>query len=353
MSGFHCSDCGYQGQWSGLVHHDRQSECDNNLKQLVIDEFQEVISKINKVPTRAEFDEESRISKNSAVSKFDGSYNNLIIEAGFHPNKSFEIEKEDLIKDIRRLDDKYNVVGRELMREEGLYSPDTCEDRFGSWNNALEESGVIINKVHKIDEGEYLEEIKRLKKELGEVPTGHQMNDQGKYTAKSYNDNFGTYNKAVEKAGFEPRYKQYVSGEDSHAYGVRGKQHPRYGSSPNKFWKKNEKTGYNLRSSWEYEYDNLLHNSNLDYQYESERFCFEYFTYLPDFFIADNFIVEIKGWTNQNCFAKGKAIMDELNERKYIVVGSEASKEIESDRWFSWENKEDSIEYMQDNITGV
>ena len=253
MNRFHCSDCEYQGQWSGLVHHDRQSDCDNDLKQLVIDEFQEVISKLNKVPTRAEFDEQSRISKNSAVSKFDNSYNNLIIEAGFHPNKSFQIEKEDLIKEIQRLDNEYKVVDRELMSEEGLYSPDTCEDRFDSWNNALRESGVGINKVHEIDKEDYLEEIKRVKEELDEVPTGHQMNEYGKHPAKSYNDKFGTYNKAVEKAGFEPRYKQHASGEESHAYGVTGKEHPQYGSSPNKNWKKNEETGHNLRSGWEYE----------------------------------------------------------------------------------------------------
>ena len=353
MSKFHCSDCKYEGEWSGIVHHDRQSDCNNDLKQLVIDEFERVVFKINKVPTRAEFNKHSKISKNAAVSRFGGCYNNLIIEAGFHPNKSFSIEKKDLIEEIRRLDDEYNVVDRELMREEGLYSPDICEDRFGSWNNVLEESGVGINKVHKIDEEDYLEEIKRLKEELGEVPTGHQMNDHGNHAAKSYNDNFGTYNKAVEEAGFEPRYKQYASGDDSHAYGITGKDHPRYGSSPNKNWKKNEKTGHNLRSGWEYEYDNLLHNSSLNYEYESERFRFEYFTYLPDFFIGDDFIVEVKGWTNQNCFAKGEAIMNELDKRKYIVVGSEASKEIESDRWFSWENREDSIEYMQDDITGV
>lgn len=353
MSEFHCSDCGYQGQWAGLVQHDRQNNCNNDLKQLVIDEFQKIVSKINKVPTRAEFDKHSRISKNSAVSKFDDCYNNLIIKAGFEPNKSFQIEKEDLIKEIQRLDNEYKVVSRRLMKEESLYSPDTCEDRFGSWNNALKESGVGINEEHTVTKEKYLQEIKRLKRELDEVPTGHQMNKYGKHPAKSYNDKFGTYNKAVEKAGFEPRYKQYASGEDSHAYGIKGKDHPRYGSSPNINWKENEKTGHNLRSGWEYEYDNLLYQSNLKHEYESERFYFEEFTYLPDFFIGDDFIVEVKGWANQNSFAKGEAIMKELDKRKYIVVGSEASKEIESDCWFSWENREDSIEYMENDITGV
>jgi len=352
MSQFSCSECEYTGAWNGLVHHDRQSDCNNNLKGKTIQEFQRVASEMDCCPTREEFSEISNISKNSAVSRFDGSYNNLIIESGFEPNKSFDIGRDDLLNEIKRLNNEYGVVKRELMRKKGKYSPDTCEDRFGSWNDALEEANIDINKIHIVSEEEYLAEIERLEGELGEVPSGHQMNEYGKYEARSYNDKFGTYNEAVRKAGFQPQYEQYAKGEDSHAYGITGKDHPRYGKPPSSTWIENEKTGNKLRSTWEYQYDNLLHESGLDYSFEKETLYFEDFTYLPDFFIEGRFIVEIKGWANESSVKQSEAVIREEN-REYIVVGGESSKKLKCDKWFDWEDKEDSVEYIEESIQGV
>jgi len=56
------------------------------------------------------------------------------------------------------------------MRSKGKFTVTIAQDRFGSWNEALEAAGYDPHKRHRITDEALLEEIHRLVDELGKAP---------------------------------------------------------------------------------------------------------------------------------------------------------------------------------------
>lgn len=55
---------------------------------------------------------------------------------------------------------------------------------------------------------ELLEELHRLKEELGKTPSSTDMNELGEYWSATYHDHFGSWNDGLREAGFEPNQSQ-------------------------------------------------------------------------------------------------------------------------------------------------
>jgi hypothetical protein len=112
------------------------------------------------------------------------------------------ITDEELLEEINRI---YKINGKatvKLLREEGKYSEPTYIDRFGSWNNALKEAGVDINKEINIDKKDLISELQSLNREYGKVTT-NLMDNKGKYSSVVYIERFGSWNESLKKANIE------------------------------------------------------------------------------------------------------------------------------------------------------
>lgn len=81
-------------------------------------------------------------------------------------------------------------------------SHQTITKRFGGWNAVLKASGFDVHVERNVTEEELLDEMRSLASG-GEPPTSEEMQEKGRFSHKIYQSRFGSWNAAVEAAGFE------------------------------------------------------------------------------------------------------------------------------------------------------
>lgn len=104
---------------------------------------------------------------------------------------------EDLRQTAKMLG-KDHVSCREYA-EHGRYDPSTFYRRFGSWNNALREAGLVVKKLMDIPEPELMRNLKCVWDSLGRQP---RYNDMAKpfsdYDIRAYTNRYGSWNNALD-----------------------------------------------------------------------------------------------------------------------------------------------------------
>lgn len=125
------------------------------------------------------------------------------------------ISKQNLLEEIKRLRDELGrVPTRREMQEIGEYSHTTYRRRFGSWNEAVKLAGFEPQGRHNIGREELLGELMKLSDELGRTPKQEDMNTIGKFNDSTYIYRFGSWVNAIEEAGLERLKKGPPSGRD-------------------------------------------------------------------------------------------------------------------------------------------
>lgn len=158
------------------------------------------------------------------------------------------------------------------------------------------------------------------------------------------------------------KISESLSGENSIWYGVRGEDHPAYGFEPNEEqrkemsethkghkpyggtnWHEVEETGHKVRSSWEKKIDLILHNSNVDYEYEPHQLSLsDGRGYLPDFVVDNRVIIEVKGWADEVSKEKARMVAEEFPEYDFVVVGADVGSGIH----IPWEERESVLKHL-------
>jgi len=115
-----------------------------------------------------------------------------------------KLQDDDLIEELQRLGDELGQTPRApQMNEHGRYDATTYVNHFGSWNEALESAGFEPrNQGSELSEVELIDELQRLADELGSKPTFKEMEEHGKYSSVTYLNRFGSWNEALEAAGY-------------------------------------------------------------------------------------------------------------------------------------------------------
>lgn len=183
----------------------------------------EIIAEIQRVTTATDtdgppstrtFKEHGTIGLSAVEDEF-GSWNAAVEAAGFEPNTATKkIPRDALIEELQRL---RNVLGEiptgDQMDERGAYAYITYYERFGSWADALEEVfGEVPNREWEhVSDAELLAELQQLADDDGEPPTTTDLRKHGSHSVQTYEDRFGSWRTAVEKAGFEPPASQAVT----------------------------------------------------------------------------------------------------------------------------------------------
>lgn len=91
------------------------------------------------------------------------------------------------------------------FRKYSEHSATTYYERFGSWNEALQAAGFEPrDATSKIPQGDLIDELERLTTSLGEPPSAQQMNEEGEYWASTYRNRFGSWNAALKAVDLEP-----------------------------------------------------------------------------------------------------------------------------------------------------
>lgn len=83
------------------------------------------------------------------------------------------------------------------------------QNEFGSWNEALEAAGYDLNqkKTGRYTDEELIDSLRSFAAEIGEVPTSTQMAEHGPHSTSTYIDHFGTWLDALREADlYEEKY---------------------------------------------------------------------------------------------------------------------------------------------------
>lgn len=120
-----------------------------------------------------------------------------------------KISRDDLLTELRRLKNELGKVpSQNDMESKGVYSKGPYDREFGSWSKALKTIGVESGRARpfKLTEKELLDALLDLAEELGKTPTKQEMNECGEFPDATYWRRFGSWNEALEEAGLELNY---------------------------------------------------------------------------------------------------------------------------------------------------
>ncbi len=108
---------------------------------------------------------------------------------------------QELLDDLKKVADQIGMdkVTRDQYDQKGKFSFGTLERRFGTWNKALIKAGLKIAFYHNISEEELFENIEEVWIKLGRQPLYEEIRKPlSKYSPKPYEKRFGTWRKALE-----------------------------------------------------------------------------------------------------------------------------------------------------------
>lgn len=124
---------------------------------------------------------------------------------------NIEERKQLYLDELKRLADELGrTPGQADMDEFGEYSQNPYYTCFGTWNNALQEAGFEPNHVKGIDEDDLKAALRQLADELGRTPTHIEMDNHGAYSVTAYKTCFGSWNNAVTAIGLEPNKRRDI-----------------------------------------------------------------------------------------------------------------------------------------------
>jgi len=175
------------------------------------------VTDANGAPSLQTFRDHGEIGSTPLLRRF-GSWNAAVEAAGFEPRPpTTKIPREDLINELQRLRDELgHIPTADEMDNEGAYAHITYYERFGSWTDALEEvfGEVPDREWENVSNAELRADLHRLAGDDDTPPTTTDVRERGAHAVATYKDRFGSWREALVDAGFEPPPSRTVTTEE-------------------------------------------------------------------------------------------------------------------------------------------
>lgn len=121
------------------------------------------------------------------------------------------MDKQEIIAELRRVAEQLGAASltRRQFKQYSRIGVKTVEERFGSWNQAIEAAGLTPNvsgsgypsrNYLALSEDELLQEIIRLTREIGKQPTLTELSAKGHFSVKPYRARWGSLAEACKVA---------------------------------------------------------------------------------------------------------------------------------------------------------
>lgn len=184
-------------------------------KGRLIEGLQELAEELGRPPMQREIREQGEFSPEPYYRAF-GSLPAAKEAAGLDTTEvrpSGRVPRQELLMAIEELAAEVDGTPTKTeMRMHGRYSKEPYQREFGSWNGALEAAGFEPHKEHDVSDERLLDELRSLTDDIGRTPTQAEMIEEGAYYPTTYDVRFGTWNKAIEKAGLDVIHEVGVAG---------------------------------------------------------------------------------------------------------------------------------------------
>jgi hypothetical protein len=114
------------------------------------------------------------------------------------------VSDEDLLADLVLAHFKLSSEGKSLTfrsyKTVAKYGSSTINERFGTWNNALQKAGIALHNEKNVPVEKLFQNLKLVWIAKGKQPTFRDMSARpSQYTASIYNARFGSWRKALER----------------------------------------------------------------------------------------------------------------------------------------------------------
>ncbi|WP_126245206.1 homing endonuclease associated repeat-containing protein [Chitinophaga rhizosphaerae] len=123
------------------------------------------------------------------------------------------IPDEELLEDIKRIAGKLganSLSSREYNDNGGRYTSGTIGIRFGSWNKALKKAGLQLILQREVSIEELHKNLEHVWIDLGRQPVFRDMQkSSSKYSVRHYMSKFGTWRNALKA------FIEYINSEDT------------------------------------------------------------------------------------------------------------------------------------------
>ena len=129
----------------------------------------------------------------------------------FELNRSYQqYTDSELLSDLGIVAKKLgkNTVTKRECLKHGSFGQQTLSKRFGSWEDALKKAGLSADRLAHITTEELITDIQNVAKKLGKRSlTLDDYKKSGAYSEQPIRKHFGTWLRALEKAGLVPSVK--------------------------------------------------------------------------------------------------------------------------------------------------
>lgn len=107
---------------------------------------------------------------------------------------------QELLDDLLRVQNELDsAISKSKYNELGKYSSGTIERRFGTWNKALEKAGIKINQERDLSDEELFKNLEVVWIKLGRQPKYNEIQQPlSKYSMMPYHRRFGKWNEALQ-----------------------------------------------------------------------------------------------------------------------------------------------------------
>lgn len=117
----------------------------------------------------------------------------------FNRNVPDEVLLEDLVAAQSKLQIANKSLTFRTYREVGNYSPSTINDRFGSWNTALQKAGLVPRDEKNVSVESLFDNLKLVWMIKGRQPAYRDMsNPPSQFTGSTYSARFGGWRSALQ-----------------------------------------------------------------------------------------------------------------------------------------------------------
>ncbi len=153
--------------------------------------------------SKDEYNKHGRFCSATMQNRFN-SWNNALEKSGLAFRKRIDIPKQELLADVKRVADifKQNRMSRSEYESHGNFSAETISRKFGSWKNALNEIGLEPSLLfnEKANENDLMKNLATIWETLGRQPRQSDLSLlNSDFSPDTYTRRYGSWRKSLEK----------------------------------------------------------------------------------------------------------------------------------------------------------
>lgn len=185
------------------MKYELEPENRNCTDDALLEDVRATALRLNKISlTKEDYDKHGRFCSATMQNRF-GSWNNALERSGLVVQKRMSIPLEELLLDLKRVAEVLGTgsVSTESYNSLGKFSVPTVVRAFGSWANALAAVGLNVSPgwKPKAKEDELFSNMAAVWEMIGRQPKQNDFHPPtSRFSADSYVRRFGSWRKALE-----------------------------------------------------------------------------------------------------------------------------------------------------------